>query len=284
MPIVSLLLFLMSINAFAENLIPSRLAMGITHSSIDAAQLSESPYQLNMNQTKVSLPVGKYSLFGETFVPQFSYEETQFSVPNPSINNRISLYSLKIPLMFISKNHNDWTRILSITPSWHTDLKAKDEKSYSLMGLLLWRYNHHDSPHSYTLGIGFNRLFGEYKPIPMMSYNYQTSPYTKYSVGFPVTKVEHRLHTDWSVFSAITPMGGNWRYDASNVDQRLNLSYSSWVATLGLRRHLTADFWLTMQWGQSLERQFDVNNDTIDSEEVAIADASIYLISIGLHP
>lgn len=287
MPILFTLLLLFCTTAFAkdiDNLVPSSLAMGVTYTSIDSAQLSDSPYKLSINQTKVGLPIGRYQIFGNTFVPQFSYEETQFSVPNPNIDNRISLYSLKIPLMFISKNNDSWTRILRITPSWHTDLKAKDEESYSLMGLLLWRYKNNSSPHSYTLGFGVNRLFGEYKPIPMMSYGYQTSPHTRIDLGFPITKLEHRLHQDWSVFSAIAPMGGNWRYDARNVEQRYNLSYKSWVSTLGVRRHLTGDFWLTFQWGQSFERKFDVNNDTIESEEVSIADASVYLISIGLHP
>ncbi|MFY0641772.1 MAG: hypothetical protein JXR16_12050 [Bermanella sp.] len=287
MPILFALLLLFCTSVSAEdtgNLVPRSLAMGVTYTSIDSAQLSDSPYKLSINQTKVKLPIGKYQLFGNTFVPQLSYEETQFSVPNPNIDNRISLYSLNIPLMFISKSNINWTRILRVTPSWHTDLKAKDEESYSLMGLLLWRYHNTDSPHSYTLGFGVNRLFGEYKPIPMISYGYQTSPHTRINVGFPITKIEHRLHQDWSVFSAFGPMGGNWRYDARNTEQRYNLSYQSWVATLGVRRHLAGDFWLTFQWGQSFERKFDVNNNTIDSEEVSIDDASVYLISIGLHP
>jgi len=286
MPLIFLLLLCISTASFAEENkqdVPTRLLMGLQYSSINSAKLSDDSLSLKMQQTKFKLPIGRYQLFGNTLVPQFAYEETTFDVAN-RINNQITLYTVKTPFMFIEKKEAGWTRIINITPSWHTDLKAKDDKSYSLMGLLLWRYGQDQSPHGYTLGIGINRLFGEYKPVPIMSYRYQASAYTRYDLGFPISKIEHRLNQDWSFFSSLGPVGGNWRYNDEQNQQRLNLSYKSWMATLGIRRHLLNNFWVTLEWGQSFNRTLDFNNRNIDSQEVSIGEAGVYKLSIGLHP
>ncbi|EAT11578.1 hypothetical protein RED65_02869 [Oceanobacter sp. RED65] len=260
------------------------MAMGIQYSQLDSAQLADSDLHLAIHRSRLKLPINRYALLGHTFIPHLSYEESVFQVPNPASASSLTLHTIKTPLMFIKKQDNGWLRILNITPSWHTDLKAKDEKSYSLMGLLLWRFRDESSPHSYTFGLGMNRLFGEYKPVPMVAYSYQTSTHTRYDFGFPVTKAEHRFNNSWAAFSAIAPSGGNWRYQTRNEEQRLNLSYKGWNATLGLRRHLWKKVWLTLEVGKSIDRSLDFSNDSIDSQEVKIEDTTIYKISIGLHP
>ncbi|MFT5594174.1 MAG: hypothetical protein ACI8SR_002563 [Oceanicoccus sp.] len=285
MPILRIfVLFMLSSMATAEGTAlttPSLMAMGMKHQTINKAPIADSEYQLAIQRSSINLPIGKYDLLGQMFIPQVAIEQSTFELPNPNFNEK-TLYSIKLPMLFIEKYNDNWTRVLNITPSWHTDLEAKDEQSYSLMGLILWRYKD-ESPHSYTVGAGINRLFGEYKPIPMVAYSYQSSPQTRYDLGFPVTKIEHRANQNWSVFSAIVPLGGNWRYEAEN-NQRINLSYSSWVATFGVRRNLVDKFWLTLEAGKSFERKIDLNNDSATSQEVSIANANMILFSIGLHP
>jgi hypothetical protein len=260
---------------------PKSMALGIKYSAISSANIADSDFELAIARTSIHLPIGKYNLLGQMFIPQVAIEKTTFDIPNPNFDKK-SMYSIKLPMLFIEKYNENWTRILNITPSWHTDLNAKDEQSYSLMGLLLWRYSD-DSPHSYTMGVGINRLFGEYKPVPMGAYSYQASEQTRYDLGFPVTKIEHRNNQHWSVFSAIAPIGGNWRYE-SDDKERVNLSYTSWVATLGVRRNLIDKFWLTLEAGRTFARTIDLNNDTSASQEVDIADANIIMLSLGLHP
>lgn len=260
---------------------PRPLIMGVKTSHIDGAKIADSDYKLAISSASIKLPLGKYNVLGQTFVPQVAIEQTRFNIPNPNFDQK-NMYTIKLPMLFIEQYDQNWTRILNITPSWHTDLKAKDEESYSLMGLLLWRYKD-DSPHSYTMGVGVNRLFGEYKPVPMGAYSYQASAQTRYDLGFPATKVEHRGHQNWSVFSSIAPMGGNWRYE-SQAQTRVNLSYRSWVATFGVRRNLVEKFWLTFEAGRTFSRKLDLNNNTSDSQEVDISDANIIMLSIGLHP
>jgi len=267
-----------------EFTVPKSMALGVHYLSIDAASIEQSQYDVEIDQTRIKLPIGKYTLLDNTFVPQIAVEETVFKVASPEIDGRAEMYSIKTPFMFIEKYDDHWTRILNITPSWHTDLKARDEESYSLMGLLLWRYGDNASPHSYTFGVGVNRLFGEYKPVPMIAYSYQTSPYTRYDLGFPVTKVEHRFHQQWTWFSAIGPMGGNWRYEENITNTRVNLSYKSWIATLGIRRQLKDNIWLTFELGQSFARSLDFNSDNFASKEADIDDASMFKFSLGLHP
>lgn len=281
---VSTLLLLSNTTSASEEkplVTPSAMAMGIKHYTINEARISNTGPQVAMQGSNIKLPIGKYEGLGQIFVPQVAIEQTTFKFPNPSFNEK-SMYSIKLPMLFIEKYNDNWTRILNITPSWHTDLEAKDEESYSLMGLILWRYTD-DTPHSYTIGAGINRLFGEYKPIPMVSYSYQTDRMTRYDLGFPVTKIEHRANQDWSFFSAITPSGGNWRYELDEK-QRVNLSYSSWVATLGIRRNLVDKFWLTLEAGKTFEREIDLNNDNSASQKLNIADANVMILSLGLHP
>jgi len=260
---------------------PGPMAMGIQHNSINHANINDSEYQLSISRTRIKLPIGKYHLLGQIFIPQVSMEEITFDIPNPDFNRK-SMYSIKLPMLFIEKYNDNWTRILNITPSWHTDLKARDEDSYSLMGLILWRYRD-DSPHSYTMGAGINRLFGEYKPIPIISYSYRAENHTRYDLGFPVTKVEHRTNQNWSLFSAVAPIGGNWRYELGN-QERVNLSYSSWTATVGFRRHLSGQFWLTLEAGRTFARKIDLNNNDSIDHEADIADANIIMLTLGLHP
>lgn len=282
LPILILVLF--STQVFADTpsyTTPHIMAMGVKHHSINDAKIAGSALKLRMAHTRFHLPIGKYDALGQIFVPQVAIEQTTFDIPNPNFERK-DMYTIKLPMMFIEKYDDNWTRILNITPSWHTDLKAKDEQSYSLMGLILWRYKD-DSPHSYTLGVGVNRLFGEYKPVPMGAYSYQASAQTRYDVGFPVTKIEHRTHFNWSVFSSIAPQGGNWRYESAE-QRRVNLSYSSWIATVGVRRNLVDKFWLTLEAGRTFARELNLNNDTSASQEVDIADANIVMLSIGLHP
>lgn len=282
---IVLLIFCTSTFADESELsVPKPMALGVHYLSIDSASIEQSQFDVEIEQTQLKLPIGKYTLFGNTFVPQIAVEETTFKVASPEIDGRAEMYSIKTPFMFIEKYSENWVRILNITPSWHTDLKAKDEESYSLMGLLLWRYRDKSSPHSYTFGVGLNRLFGEYKPVPMVAYSYQPSPYTRYDLGFPVTKVEHRFHQDWTWFSAIAPLGGNWRYEENVTSTRVNLSYKSWIATLGVRRQLKNNIWLTLEWGQSFARSLDFNSNNYASQEADIDDASIFKLSVGLHP
>jgi hypothetical protein len=282
--LVVAILMLTSMTTFAEDITlvtPSPIAMGMKHYDIGKAGISGSEYELSMQRSSLHLPIGKYDVLGQIFVPQMAIEQTTFKLPSPNFDQK-TMYSIKLPMLFIEKYNDNWTRILNITPSWHTDLKAKDEESYSLMGLILWRYKD-ESPHSYTVGAGINRLFGKYKPVPMAAYSYQPNPQTRYDLGFPVTKIEHRANQNWSVFSALAPLGGNWRYESQD-NQRVNLSYTSWIATLGVRRNLIDKFWLTLEAGRTFEREIDLNDDTSTSQKNDIADASIIMLSIGLHP
>ena len=285
--LISAICLLSSLTAFAQepeqdsNLlsVPESMAMGIKSYSIGNADVPDGNLKLKMKSYGIDLPIGKYEVFGQTFIPQVAFEQTTFDL---STDGKQDVYSISLPMMFIHKQSDNWLRILKVTPSWHTDLDAKDEESYSLMGLMLWRYTD-DSPHGYTIGAGINRLFGEYKPIPIASYSYQSSARTRYDLGFPVTKVEHRSHQDWSVFSSLAPVGGSWRYEDKN-DDRINLSYTSWVASIGVRRHLANKFWLTLEAGQSFSRKVDFNSDTSIDSDADIDDANIIMLSIGLHP
>jgi hypothetical protein len=54
---------------------------------------------------------------------------------------------------------------------------------------------------------GFNDLFGEYQPIPLLSY--QVSNRLQLDLGFPITKAEYRWQHNWTGFADFAPVGGN---------------------------------------------------------------------------
>lgn len=262
--------------------IPKPLAMGVKHHSYSDAGISGSDVELAMDYTQIKLPLGKFDFGDHIFVPTLSLEESNFDVKNDAgLSDDPKLYTVKSQFMFIKKIDDEWMRIIQVTPSLHTDGKTQDEEAFSLMGLAIWKYDATDVS-SWTMGVGANRLFGEYKPIPLISYQYRPSMQTQIDVGFPITKFEHRFHHDWTGFAAVKPVGGNWRFEAAN-DERVNVSYSSWVASTGMRYKFKPKMWASLEIGQSLARKFEID-DQNSTGEVDIDDSATIMFSIGLHP
>jgi len=264
--------------------VPGDMAMGVSTQHMDFSSIENSPVEVALDRTLIKVPFGKFNAFNSMFIPGLSIERMGFRFNDSgSVASDTELYTIKTPLLFINKQDDHWTRILSVTPSVHSDLEATDSETFSLMGLLLWKYNS-GGPHSWTFGAGANRLFGEYKPVPMFAYAYSTQPDTHYVIGFPASKAEHRLNQQWSLFSKLAPEGGNWRYrDPHPQDNNVSLSYKSWVATIGVRRHIKDKFWASFEVGQSFARTLELDDDASESE-LEISNGSLILFSIGLHP
>lgn len=268
-------------NNWQELKVPKDLAMGFKHSSYDFASLEESKSELAMDYTHLKLPMGKYDFMESFLVPTLSMEKTAFRFANAPVDNQ-EVYTLKIPLMFVTPTDDNWTRIVQITPSLHTDLDAVDEDAFSLMGLAIWRYQS-TAVSAWTMGVGFNRLFGEYKPIPLISYQYEASAGLQFDLGFPITKAEYRWRNNWSTYTSIAPIGGNWRYE-TDENEKLNISYTSWVAALGVRYQFKPKLWATFELGRSLGRKLNLDADERVSEDIDVADTPMIMLSVGFHP
>ncbi len=266
-----------------ELTIPKDLAMGIKHHSYDYASIENGEPELAMDYTQVKLPLGKFEVLDQIMVPTLSIEKTDFSFDGFSQNSpdEKSLYTIKSSFMFIKKQDDKWMRILQITPSLHSDMDALDDDAFSLMGLAIWRYQ--STPESaWTMGFGANRLFGEYKPIPLISYQYLPSSRLQLDLGFPITKAEYRWAQNWTGFTSLAPIGGNWRVDSEDKGE-LNVSYSSWVASSGIRYQLKPKMWATLEVAQGISRKLNLD-DSDDQEEVDVDDSPAIMFSIGFHP
>lgn len=262
--------------------VPADMAMGISTQHINFSSINNRSVETALDRTLITMPFGKFNAFNSLFIPGLSIERMGFRFNDGGTDaSDTELYTLKAPLLFIDKQDDHWTRIVSVTPSVHSDLEATDRETFSLMGLMLWRYNA-GGPHSWTFGAGANRLFGEYQPVPMFAYAYSTQADTHYVVGFPASKAEHRFNQQWSLFSKFAPEGGNWRY-RSQQDNNVNLSYKSWVATVGIRRHIKGKFWASFEMGQSFARKLELNDDSSE-EELDVSNGNLVLFSVGLHP
>lgn len=270
--------------------VPKHLAMGVLHRSYDFAKIADTDATMAMNYTQVKLPLGHYQFMGGMFVPTQSIERTSFRFNNIDENNQDS-YTLKTQLMFVQKLDDSWTRILQVTPSIHSDLEAIDEDAFSLMGLAIWRYKSTENS-SWVMGVGVNRLFGSYKPIPLLSYQYHVTERIQLDFGFPVTKAEYRWRNNWSMYSSIAPVGGNWRYENKGAnrsvsqedEERLSMSYTSWIAALGLRYRVKDHYWATLEVGQSFARRLNLDADDSGKEDIDIADTPMLMFSFGYHP
>jgi len=263
--------------------VPKDLAMGLKHQSYDFASIEKSEAKLAMDYTQVKLPLGKFDFMSSFFIPTLSVEKTAFRFEEVDQDNQ-EAYTVKTQLMFVTPSEGKWTRIIQITPSLHSDLDVIDEDAFSLMGLAVWRYQSTDVS-AWTMGIGFNRLFGEYKPIPLISYQYQAAEGLQLDLGFPITKAEYRWQNDWSSYASIAPVGGNWRYET--VDhERLNISYTSWLAAVGIRYQVKPKMWATLELGQSLARKLnlDADNSNSQGEDLDVADTPVLMLSFGFHP
>ena len=262
--------------------VPGDLAMGISSQHMAFSSIENSPVEVALDRTLVKAPFGKFNAFNNIFIPGLSIERMGFRFEGDSqAPEDNELYTVKLPLLFINKIDDQWTRIINVTPSIHSDLEATDSESFSLLGLMLWKYNA-GGPHSWTFGAGANRLFGEYQPIPMFSYAYKTQANTHLVLGFPASKAEHRFNQSWSLFSKLAPEGGNWRYN-NQEDNNANLSYKSWVATVGIRKNLTGKFWASFEVGESFARKLEINDGAFE-EELDVGNSGLILFSIGMHP
>lgn len=287
---------LLAVNVFADELtdksstpeiskVPGPLAMGVSVQRMGFEEVDNSNVEMALDRTTFKLPFGKFEALNQAFVPALSVERMGFRFKETQSDdaqiNNTETYSIKTPLTFIKQHNDQWTRIVSITPSLHSDLEVIDEEAFSLMGLLLWKYS--SSDHStWTFGGGMNRLFGIYKPVPFFSYIYKPSSNFKVSLGFPRTGLEKRFSSKWSSFAGIEPMGGNWRYEESN-NERFNVSYTSWVATTGLRYQITPSLWGTLEAGQTFERKLDLDDDHLRTKR-QVDNGNIIIFSIGIHP
>lgn len=261
--------------------IPKNLAMGIKHQSYAFSSIEKSDAELAMDYTLVKMPLGKFDIGNSFFIPTLALEKTAFRFDNVDTNNQ-EAYTLKTQFMLVTPTDDKWTRIIQVTPSLHSDLEVIDEDAFSLMGLAIWRYQSTDVS-AWTMGVGFNRLFGEYKPIPLVSYQYQVAEDIQLDLGFPITKAEYRWQKDWSTYASIAPVGGNWRYEAENND-KLNISYTSWIAAAGVRYQFKPKLWATFEVGQSFARQLNLNTDSNIDEDLEVANTPVVMLSFGLHP
>lgn len=284
--IVSVLLMTFTLISYAQNtsdldyVIPKDMAMGLKHFSYDYAAIENSAPELAYDYTQVKVPVGKFDFGDHIFVPTLSIERNDFRLKNTS-GDEPTLYSIKSQFMLIKKQDEQWTRIIQVTPSIHSDMEAVSSDSFSLMGLAIWRHQPTEQS-AWTMGIGFNRLFGEYQPIPLLSYQYKASPRLQLDLGFPITKAEYSFKPNLTGFASIAPVGGNWSYESSN-NGKLNISYSSWVASTGIRYQFKKNIWSTIEIGKSINRNIDFNDSSSDPE-VEIADSTALIFSIGFHP
>lgn len=268
-------------NEWHQLAVPKDLAMGLMHSSYDFGSLGDGQAELAMDSTHFKLPMGKYDFMDSFLVPTLSMEKTAFRFANAPIDNQ-EVYTLKIPLMFVTSSDDRSTRIVQITPSLHTDLDVIDEDAFSLMGLAVWRYQS-TLVSAWTMGVGFNRLFGAYKPIPLVSYQYQVSSGLQFDLGFPITKAEYRWQNNWSTYASLAPIGGNWRYETDGK-AKLNISYTSWVTAMGVRYQFKPKLWATFELGRSLGRKLNLDADERMSEDVDVADTPTIMFSVGFHP
>jgi len=269
-----------AMDASVDLSIPKDLAMGIKHQSYNYASIEDGAEKMAMDYTQVKVPLGKFDAMGQILVPSISLERTAFRFQNTAASDQ-TLYTLKSQFMFIQKQDEKWTRILQVTPSFHSDTDAMDEEAFSLMGLAIWRFQSTDNS-AWTMGFGANHLFGEYKPIPLLSYQYQVNDRLQLDVGFPITKAEYRWQSNWTGFASFAPAGGNWRVDTQNND-KINVAYSSWLASTGVRYQFKPKMWATLALTQSVGRKFNLD-DSDSSQEVDVDNSGAIMFSIGFHP
>lgn len=261
------------------------LLMGFTYKNFESANIEGTDLSLKQQRFELRTPLSKFHLFDGLLIPSVEFEKLTFDLKQSG--NDITapdLYTLKLPFTFIAPKaeNSNWQRIIRIAPSLHTDMDAVDSDAYSLLGTAIWNHTS-DGPHSYNIGFGVNRLFGEYKPIPVVSYSYQINADSQVVVGFPITKYESRFADTWSYFVSVGPQGGNWRYE--NSEQVKNsLRYTGWNFQFGARKNLFGKVWVTASFGKVLSQKLDLNENTALETEVDVADTSSFRLSFGLHP
>lgn len=282
----SLLLLLLSANIYAKGVDPFKpMLMGVKFKSFGEANIEDTDIDLSQQRFEVRAPLSRFELFNGLLIPSIEFEQINFKLnQDNAASSTNELYTLKVPFTFVSKKpaNSDWQRIIRVAPSVHSDLEAMDDKAYSILGTAIWNKTS-DGPHSYTIGFGVNRLFGEYKPLPVVSYTYKISDDSQVVLGFPVTKYEATYADTWSYFASIAPQGGNWRYEDKD-GMKNNLRYTAWNFQLGARKHLFGKFWLTASFGSVLAQKLDLNEDTSNATEVEVGNATSFGLSFGMHP
>ena len=284
---LALILFLfLSVNIYAESVDPFKpMLMGVKFKNFSDAEIDDTGIDLSQQRFEIRAPLSRYQVFNGLLIPSIEFEQLNFSLNRDNAaNSSNELYTLKIPFTFVSEKpkNSDWQRIIRIAPSIHSDLEAMDDKAYSILGTAIWNKSS-DGPHSYTIGFGVNRLFGEYKPVPVVSYTYKISADSQVVLGFPVTKYEATYGESWSYYASVAPQGGNWRYEDDDGIKN-NLRYTGWNFQLGARKHLFGKFWLTASFGSVMAQKLDLNENTSNATDVDVGNATSFGLSFGMHP
>lgn len=267
-----------------ETVIPNPMAMGIRtqnmgFESVDMTENGENA-RVAIHQTAIMSLIGKIDVDGQWLVPGIAIERTLFKLSNSNLDDK-AMYQLGLPVGLFHHTKK-MIRLLSIAPSMHTDGNIYDRSTFSLHGLGMWQWGL-DQPTGYRLGFGANRTFGRYQAFPIMGYQWRPTPKSELDMGFPFSKMEYNFSPRWNTFIKLTPSGGNWRYE-NEQGQHYNLSYSSWVATLGLRYRTFKRLWASIQAGRSFERELALTDDDNSLTETDIGNSHFFLFSFGLHP
>lgn len=266
--------------ATTEGLIPNPMMLGFSTHALGYERVQSNQAQVAMQRSSIVAPLAKIDRGEQMLVPGIAFERTLFRLKDSNLDDQ-AMYDLTLPIGLMQKREQD-IRLLSIAPSLHSDGTVMDEAAFSLNALALWQIGLKDTL-GYRWGLVANRTFGRYRAFPVAGIQYRPNARTELDLGVPFAKAEYSFAHRWNGFVNLTPSGGNWRYQ-NEQDQALNLSYSSWLLTSGLRYRTYKRLWFSLEVGRSLVRRLELTDDDGQRTESSIRNSHFVLFSFGLHP
>jgi len=270
-----------------QYLLPKPMIFGLsTEFGNTKTKISNDERQVD-TQTKInklSIPLGRYKAFGYTLVPKISLGKHEFTFDDLSISNT-QLYTLQLPVLGVKKINDNWVSIWQISPGMQSDEHSYKDDIYTALGFVAWRYRKTEKS-SYRFGLGVNRLFGENRLIPLLSYNIRLSPRENLTLGLPITQYQYGVSNDLSFRVFLQPDGNAWRYktQAQTYTQSIRVKYESLKVGLGFSYHLTSKIFLSVDWARRFEQNYEFTSPSNASLKLSQMDMSTLGISLGLHP
>lgn len=197
----------------------------------------------------------------------------------------IEMYKLMIPVTVGFKAADNIMMQVEVAPGIHSDWENVDSDDFRVDGKVVGSYIQ-SSQLQYVLGVGFGEDFGDVAAYPIVGARWQATEELMLDLIFPAPKATYAFSSDFRVFLAGEPTGGEWNVGEQDDDEDdVDISVKGYRVGLGAEYQVIEDGWLFAMAGAEggRELQIGVNDDEVFDDDVDLDDCSFIQIGFRLQ-
>lgn len=226
------------------------------------------------SRISLDMPWLRTRVGGEKLETNVYLESTEFRWSGVSAGEGDYIW-LSVPVFYRQERAGNHELHLRLEPGLMTDLKAVGTESIGVNAEISGRtYLNRRSFLQY--GVVVNRMFGDFKPRPLLAWATKITHSTELLLGFPKTNLQTRWGSGLSTYARFYPDGGLWREKVqldtgvtatgSDVSE---ISYRNWRLGTGVEFQWQDNIWFNAEIGQLRNRQIEARDSTATTVKAA---------------